>query len=171
LVEHLASLGIRSPVVIAPNWIAAPYGVRWDGGSGGYLLWLGRYDPVNKGLDVLLRAMRLFPETDRPRLLLHGRDWRGGRSAVERLVRSLDLEETVTVGGPIYGHDKWRLMAQAAGFLYPSRWEASPTAVTEAVSIGTPTLVADYPLGRLLASHGGALLADLNPLGSEGWHP
>jgi glycosyltransferase involved in cell wall biosynthesis len=171
LVEHLASLGIRSPVVIAPNWIAAPYGVRWDGGSGGYLLWLGRYDPVNKGLDVLLRAMRLFPETDRPRLLLHGRDWRGGRSAVERLVRSLDLEETVTVGGPIYGHDKWRLMAQAAGFLHPSRWEASPTAVTEAVSIGTPTLVADYPLGRLLASHGGALLADLNPLGSEGWHP
>ena len=151
--------------MVAPNGITPPEGVLWDGGSGGYLLWLGRYDPVNKGLDVLLHGFRLLAETDRPRLRLHGRDWHGGRIVVERLVRELDLEDSVTVGDPVYGEAKWRLMAQAIGFVYPSRWDASPVAVAEAASIGIPTLVADYPMGRFLSSRGGALLIDLTPSG------
>lgn len=163
--EHLASLNVRTPVVVAPNGITAPEGVRWDGGSGGYLFWLGRYDPVNKGLDVLLQGLRLLPASQRPRLRLHGRDYQGGRQVVERLLRELDLEASVSVGDPVYGEEKWRLMAQASGFVYPSRWEGSPTAVAEAISIGTPTLVAGYPMGRFLASRGGAILVDLTPPG------
>jgi len=161
--EHLASLSVRTPVVVAPNGIAAPEGVRWDGGSGGYLLWLGRYDPVNKGLDVLLEGLRLLPTSHRPRVRLHGRDYQGGRQVVERLLRELHLEASVRVGDPVYGEEKWRLMAQANGFVYPSRWEGSPTAVAEAISIGTPTMVAGYPMGRFLASRGGALLVELTP--------
>jgi glycosyltransferase involved in cell wall biosynthesis len=164
-IEHLVSLGVRSPVVVAPNGITPPGEVLWDGGSGGYLLWLGRYDPVNKGLDMLLHGLRLVPETDRPHLRLHGSDWHGGRIVVERLMRELDLEDSVTVGDPVYGEAKWWLMAQALGFVYPSRWDASPVAVAEAVSIGTPTLVADYPMGRFLSSRGGALSIDLTPSG------
>jgi glycosyltransferase involved in cell wall biosynthesis len=162
-IEHLVSLGVQAPVIVAANGITPPEGVLWDGGSGGYLLWLGRYDPVNKGLDVLLRGLRLLPDADRLPLRLHGRDWHGGRTEVDRLVRELGLQHTVAVGDPIYGEAKWHLMAQAVGFAYPSRWEASPVAVAEAVSIGTPTLVADYPMGRFLASRGGAHLIDLTP--------
>ena len=117
---------MRTPVVVAPNGITAPEGVRWDGGSGAYLFWLGRYDPVNKGLDVLLQGLRLLPAGQRPRLRLHGRDYQGGRQVVERLLRELDLEASVSVGDPVYGEEKWRLMAQASGFVYPSRWKDRP---------------------------------------------
>jgi glycosyltransferase involved in cell wall biosynthesis len=164
-IEDVVTLGVRSSFVVAPNGIAPPEGILWDGGSGGYLLWLGRYDPEHKGLDILLHGLRLLPETDRPRLLLHGSDWHGGRIGVERLVRELDLGDSVSVGDAVYGEAKWRLMAQAVGFIYPSRWDASPVAVGEAVSIGMPTLVADYPMGRFLSSRGGARLIDLTPLG------
>ena len=37
--------------------------------------------------------------------------------------------------------------------------------MAEAISIGTPTLVAGYPMGRFLASRGGAILVDLTPPG------
>jgi len=161
--QHLAVQRVSSPVVIAPNGIEPPEGVRWDGGSGGYLLWLGRYDPHSKGLDILLQGQSLLQAPDRPQLLLHGRDYHGGRREVETLCRELDLEGSVHVGDPIYGDDKWELMARAKGFVHPSRWEGSPMAVAEAISIGTPTMVAGYPMGRFMASRGGAILVDLTP--------
>jgi glycosyltransferase involved in cell wall biosynthesis len=162
---HLTSLHVSSPVVVAPNGIEPPDGVRWDGGSGGYVLWLGRYDPMNKGLDILLRGLSQLSAADRPRLLLHGRDYRGGREVVARLRRELQLEESVSIGDPVHGDDKWQLLAQAKGFVHPSRWEGSSMAVAEAISIGTPTLVADYPMGRFLASRGAAILVEPTPSG------
>lgn len=163
--HHLSSLRVSSPVVVAPNGIEPPQGVRWDGGSGEYLLWLGRYDPSNKGLDILLRGLSQFSAAERPRLLLHGRDYRGGREIVERLRRELELEESVSIGDPVHGDDKWQLIAQAKGFVHPSRWEGSSMSVAEAISIGTPTLVANYPMGRFLASRGAAILVDTSPSG------
>jgi glycosyltransferase involved in cell wall biosynthesis len=44
--------------------------------------------------------------------------------------------------------------------VYPSRWEGFGNSVAEAVSIGVPTLVTPYPLGRHLASLGGAIIAE-----------
>lgn len=161
--QYLASLGVSAPVVVAPNGVEAPEGIRWDGGSGGFMLWLGRYDPKNKGLDILLQGLSLLSESERPQLLLHGRDYQGGRRVVERLRRELHVERWVSVGDPIHGADKWHLMARAKGFVHPSRWEGSPIAVAEAISIGTPTMVTGYPMGRFLASRGGAILVDLTP--------
>ena len=84
---------------------------------------------------------------------------------VSKLCSELDLNASVTIGDPITEDEKWRLMATAKGFVYPSRWEGSSIAVAEAISVGTPTMVAGYPLGRFLASRGGAILVDLTPQG------
>jgi glycosyltransferase involved in cell wall biosynthesis len=162
---HISALHVSSPVIVAPNGIETPKGVRWDGGSGGYILWLGRYDPRHKGLDILLHGMDLLPEAARPRLRLHGRDYHGGRGVVERLCRDLNLETSVRINGPVYGDEKWRLMSEAIGFVHPSRWEGSSIAIAEAISIGTPTMVTGFAMGRFLASRGGAILVDLTPSG------
>ena len=164
--EGLKRLGVDIPTLIAPNGISAPEGgVQWDGGSGGYLLWLGRFDPVVKALDVLIRSLRELPEHDRPTLRLHGPDFRGGKASMAQLARALDLERWVMIGDPIYGEEKWDTISRAAGCVYPSRWDTSPMAVAEAVGAGVPTLVADYPLGRLLASMGAALMCERSPEG------
>ena len=46
------------------------------------------------------------------------------------------------------------VLSTARAFIYPSRWEAFGLAVAEAVSIGVPTIVTPFPLGRFLANEG-----------------
>jgi glycosyltransferase involved in cell wall biosynthesis len=163
--EGLRHLEVSSPTIVAPNGVPRPKGTRWDGGSGSYLLWLGRFDPEVKALDLLLHALLVIPERSRPQLRLHGPEFRGNKARLAKQVDTLHLRRWVTIGDPVYGEEKWRLIARAAGCVYPSRWDASPMAVSEAVGAGVPTLVADYPLGRLLASEGAALLCERTPDG------
>jgi glycosyltransferase involved in cell wall biosynthesis len=161
--SHLGALGYQGAVLVASNGVDAPREDLWDGGSGGYLLWLGRFDPEHKGLDLLLRAVRTLPAASRPELRLHGPDWRGRKRQVERMVSRLGLEEHVRVGAAVYGQEKRRLLIEAAGFVYPSRWDACPNAVLEALSLGVPTLVTPYPLGCHFAARQGVFLAEQNP--------
>jgi glycosyltransferase involved in cell wall biosynthesis len=159
--HHLYALGYRGPVIVAPNGVEAPADAAWDGGSGGYVLWYGRFDPEHKGIDLLLRGLARIPEGERPRLLLHGPEARAhGKPAVRKLVRELALERWVTIGDPVHGEVKWELLARAAAFAYPSRWEAFGNAVAEAGAVGVPTLVTPYPLGRFLGERGAALVVE-----------
>jgi glycosyltransferase involved in cell wall biosynthesis len=162
--EGLRQLRVSTPTIVAPNGVTRQE-VRWDGGSGGYLLWLGRFDPQVKALDLLLQSLLAIDEGDRPVLRLYGPEFRGHKARLSALVRDKGLTKWVTIGDPVYGADKSRLIAGAAACVYPSRWDASPMAVAEAIGAGVPTLVADYPLGRLLASEGAALLCERTPAG------
>jgi Glycosyl transferases group 1 len=76
---------------------------------------------------------------------------------VERLCHELGLESSVRVGDPIDGQQKWRLIEQAVGLLHTSRWEGTSIAAAEAISIGVPTLVTHFPMGRFLASQGSVI--------------
>lgn len=158
---HLATLGFRGDLVVAPNGVDAPDDIRWAPSSDGdYLLYLGRFDPEHKGLDLLVRAMAAAPRGSLPTLRLHGPDWRGGKDRLVRLVRELRVEDRVTIGEAIHGAEKWRTFAGARGFVYPSRWEGFGNSVAEAAAIGVPTLVTPYPFGTFLAAHDAAILAE-----------
>jgi glycosyltransferase involved in cell wall biosynthesis len=160
---HLDALGYRGALVRAPNGIEPPAGVRWDGGSGGFILWLGRFDPEHKGIDLLLRAVALIPPAERPTMRLYGPDFRGGKTAVRRLIGELELEPWVAICDAVHGQAKWEVLSRASGFVYPSRWEGFGNSVAEAASIGVPTVVTPYPLGLHLASRGGAILTEWTP--------
>ena len=153
-------MGVRVPSIVAPNGVTFPEGVRWDGGSGGYLLWLGRFDPTTKGLDLLVRAVAEIPPADRPEIRLHGPDRRGGMEALRDLVRDLAVGGSVQLGDPVYGDEKWDLMRRAAGFVHPSRWDACPVSVAEAAAVGVPILVTRYPLGNFFAAEDAAIQVD-----------
>ena len=75
-------------------------------------------------------------------------------------VRRLGLDEWVAAEDPVYGEAKWSLLAGSAGLVHPSRWDACPTTVLEAASIGAPILTTPHPLGRFLAARGGAVVVD-----------
>lgn len=161
---HVEALGYRGAFVVAPNGIELPEGRTWDGGSGGYVLWIGRFDPEHKGIDLLLKAVRRLPEDERPELRLHGPDARiGGKERMRRLVEELELRPWVTIGDPVYGDEKYDLFERAKGFVYPSRWEGFGNSVAEAASVGLPVLTTPYPLGEWLAREGGGLVAAADP--------
>jgi glycosyltransferase involved in cell wall biosynthesis len=163
--KAVRNLGFTGEILVAPNGVNVPAGVNWDGGSGGYLLYVGRFDPEHKGLDLLVRAVKTLPEMDRPEIRMHGPDWRGGKPSLESLVSELDLEDRVLIGPPVYGSEKWDLMKSAAGFVYPSRWEAFGNSTAEAAALGLPVLVTGYPLGRYLADHSAAFLVETSVTG------
>lgn len=156
-------LGSIRAVVVAPNGVSVPEGLRWDGGSGGYLVYVGRFDPEHKGLDLLLQAVAHLPAEVRPDLRLHGPDWRGGKARVRRLVRDLELDDTVRVGEAVYGEAKWELLARARGLVYPSRWEGFGNSLAEAAALGVPTLATPYPLARYLEGRGACIVTDAHP--------
>jgi len=157
---HLEALGYRGAVIQASNGRELPQAPVWDKGSGGYLLWLGRFDPEHKGLDLLLEAMTLLPADERPHLRLHGPDWRDRKKRVRSLVAELGLQQSVTVGDAVYGHEKRKLLVEARGFVYPSRWDACPNAVLESVALSVPTLTGPFPLGHFLAGKSAAFVAE-----------
>jgi glycosyltransferase involved in cell wall biosynthesis len=156
---QLRRLGYRGPVVVATNGIDPPPS-RWDGGSGGYVAWLGRFDPHHKGVDLLVEAVGRIPAPERPALRLHGPDWRGGKGRIARAVHEQGLSRWIEVCDAVYGQDKWEVLSRAGAFVYPSRWEGFGNSVAEAAAIGVPIVATPYPLGRVLAARGAAILAE-----------
>lgn len=153
------SVAYRGDVMVVPNGVEIPAGTQWDGGSGGYVLWLGRVDPEHKGLDLLVRAMASIPASQRYPLRLCGPQWRNGKQQMAHMVRQLGMDKWITIGEPIYGPAKWELLSRAVGFVYPSRWECFGNAVAEAAAVGVPCLVTPYPTGEFLAARGAATMS------------
>jgi glycosyltransferase involved in cell wall biosynthesis len=156
---HLQRLGYRGPVLVAPNGVSIPR-ARWDGGTGGYVLFLGRFDPEHKGLDLLLGALARLQPAERPQVRLHGPDWRGGKAQVVDLVDRLGLQEHVQVGAAVYGDEKHATLTRAAAFVYPSRWEGFGNSLAEAAAIGVPALATPYPLAQHLAELGACTVVE-----------
>ncbi|MGC8876990.1 glycosyltransferase [Thermus sp.] len=150
-VEGLKLLGIQTRPVVIPNGIdlsAVPKNVdasllrrRFPSLQGKRVfLFLGRLDPAQKGLDILLEA---FARADLPdaALVLVGPDWRGSLEKLKATARKLGIEEKVIFAGPAYGEEKWAYLAGADVFVHPSRWEGLSVSVLEALVMGKPVLV------------------------------
>jgi glycosyltransferase involved in cell wall biosynthesis len=158
--SHLGRIGYAGPVIVSPNGVTADTQARWTGGGNRCILWLGRFDPEHKGLDILLRAVACLSAADRPRLMLRGPDWRGRKAIVEQMIDSLRIGAWVQVGPPLYGEAKWQLVANCGAFVYPSRWEAFGNSLAEAALLGVPVVATRYPLANYLADRSAALVTE-----------
>jgi glycosyltransferase involved in cell wall biosynthesis len=58
-----------------------------------------------------------------------------------RLVARLGLEQRVILRDPVFGADKWTVLANAHALVYPSRWDGLPFSVLEALAAQVPVLV------------------------------
>jgi glycosyltransferase involved in cell wall biosynthesis len=109
--------------------------VQPPGGAVPVVAALGRLT-AQKGFDVLLEAVRLL-DADGVRLhLLLGGEGRE-REALERQARGLPVRFTGFAAEPR------RLFARADAFVLPSRVEALPLVLVEAVSAGLPAVATD----------------------------
>jgi poly(glycerol-phosphate) alpha-glucosyltransferase len=168
-VQGLRSYGVTNNIIVAPNGIEVDptpaafdetvYSQLDDRLRGRRLfLYLGRIDPEQKGLDLLLRAFAAC-RPDNSALVLAGPSWRGGRHQLEQLASSLGMEDRVIFAGPVFGPRKNDFIRAADVFVHPSRWEAGvPFSVLEAAAFERPcllTVAADSD--AILARGGGAV--------------
>ena len=132
------TLAPRSRLMVAPTGFSREV-PAWTGG-GGYLAWVGRYDPQHKGLDLLVEAVGMLPANERPHVILHGYDYRGGQERLSEQIARQRLGEWIEVKGLIQGEARLDFLRLADGNLHPSRWESHSMALLESLAIGVPTV-------------------------------
>ena len=136
---------------VAPNarWLVEPTGFdlpahKWDGGTGGYLAWVGRYDIGTKGLDLLVEALSLLSTGDRRPLRLHGKPSENSPEEIEDIAKTTGVADIVAVGGQIGGSAKAEFLRRAAVYVHPSRWDSHSLAIVEALAYGVPSVVSVF---------------------------
>jgi len=129
-----------------------------------YLLYFGRLDVIQKGLDTLLEAVALIaakrPEVEL-RIAGRGKDMERVRS----MARELGIERNVRLLGAVSEAERQRLFAGAAVQLMPSRFEGFGMVAAEAMAAGVPLVAAAAgSLPEVVdAPHGGVLVPPADP--------
>lgn len=104
------------------------------------ILFLGRLDVEQKGLDLLLESFAKLI-TEQAVLILAGMSWKNGRERLEEQATKLGVGEKVVFWGGIFGEEKRSILRHADFFVHTSRWEAGiPFSVLEALAAGLPAL-------------------------------
>lgn len=157
-ISGVAALAPGARFMTVPTGFDVP-DEEWAGG-GGYLGWLGRIDPFNKGLDVLARALALLSPDTRPLVRIHGYDYKGGIARLRRTIADAGVAPWMHVDGVLTGADKTRFLQEADGYLHPSRWDSHSIALLENLALGVPCMVSSViHIAGTLERSGAAVLA------------
>lgn len=161
----LRRLGIGTRVIetlngVAPDTIPPESQLRWRAPEGPvHLIFLGRIDAHNKGLDILVRALPRLTGVADVRLTLQGPDW-GDRARLEKQAAGMTAGR-VTFRGPDYGRPSPRIIAEHDVFCLPSRFEGFGLAALEAMLAARVLLVSERAgiARHVLASGCGVVVA------------
>jgi glycosyltransferase involved in cell wall biosynthesis len=151
------------------RWIPNPVAIdqlgqhRWQGLPGhqgsNRITFLGRFDVLHKGIDVLIEIARMLPDV---RFDLFGAEDVKTRDWLERLKRNLPAN--VTFHDPIFGPEKGKMLAESCLYVQPSRWEGFPVSVAECLYLGVPCAITDaLDLAQLYRQYDLGLLIPLDP--------
>ena len=121
----------------------------------GFIGYLGKH----KGLDVLLRALSLIPDSEGVRLLVVGDGEQ--RESLKALCRELRLDRPVTFCGRVENQNIAATYEQIDVLIVPSVWpENSPVTITEAMASAIPVIASDIGgIGELVEHQVTGLLA------------
>ncbi len=136
--ESLRKFGLGIEAVVVSNGFD-PDLLTEDTADSRYVLFLGRMDVHQKGLDVLSDALMYTSS----RLVIAG----GGKDErkLGKLFGGLISEDRVTIAGYTQGRQKKELLTHCSFMVVPSRYEAQAIVVLEAAACGKPVIVSDIP--------------------------
>ncbi|MBB4638666.1 glycosyltransferase [Longimicrobium terrae] len=129
-----------------------------------YLLYFGRLDVFQKGLDTLLEAVALLAR-ERPGLELRIAGRGKDAERVAAMSRALGIDGNIRMLGAVSEQERQALFAGAAVQLMPSRFEGFGMVAAEAMAAGVPLVAAaagslpevvDAPRGGLTVPAGDA---------------
>lgn len=140
--DHVASCAPRARVHLVPNAIDPPPRPPTDAAAGRYVLYLGRIDMTQKGLDLLLDAYQRAGAELLP-LVVAG----GGREEDQEAMRAAmeAVGPRARWCGSVAGQAKEDLLQGCAFVVVPSREESFSLVALEALSRGRPVVHFDLP--------------------------
>jgi glycosyltransferase involved in cell wall biosynthesis len=120
------------------------------------IVYLGRLETSQKGLDLLIRACDGLLAAEDARLVVAG-DGHDARAIRALAAASLDGDR-IDFRGRVDGADKWRLLAASQICAMPSRYETFGLTALEALACGTPVVGFDIESLRETVGGGTAVL-------------
>jgi glycosyltransferase involved in cell wall biosynthesis len=140
---RLAQLQPRAQITVIPNGIPRlPRISQQDQPT--HLLYLGRIEVNQKGLDLLLRAYTQIQPCPYP-LYIAGTGPPSQLRRLRALISNLQLTDQVRLLGRVAGAQKARLFRRAALVIVPSRFESFSLVSLEALSYARPLLTFNLP--------------------------
>lgn len=118
------------------------------------VLFLGRLDVI-KGLELPMQAIASLEPHQRPMILLVGPDF-GDEARLKQLAVTLGIAPWVIFAGPLYGNDRFSLLAEADLVGLTSHYECNSVTATEALAVGGAVLATEGSSLRHAAQAGAA---------------
>ena len=145
LADELRRRNPRAEVTVVPNGVDRD-AFEVEPQAGRDVVFLGRLEVAQKGLDLLLDAVALARDALPGQVLLVGDG--PDRARLEREVQRRGLGEVVRFLGRLDGADKHAVLARAGLVVMPSRFETFGIVAVEALACSTPVLAFDIPCLR-----------------------
>lgn len=140
-----------------------PGGATASEAVGDYLLFFGRNDITQKGIDVLVEGYRLARRQglELP-LVVAGHPDKRSIGYWKKVKRDRELSSHVELLGEVPDEERSRLLVNARSLVFPSRWDGPPRPIREAIALGTPVIVTNGTnMGQLVESHSAGELVAL----------
>lgn len=106
-----------------------------------HILFLGRLDMAQKGIDLLLEAYAKVKEKIKYPLIIAGHGPDEGK--IKKIIQSLKLENKVTLVGATYGKKKMNLISETIFVAFPSRHDIFSHWSLEVLASGFPLVSFD----------------------------
>ena len=131
--------------IVVPNGVEKKNLIPNSGDKDGlFFTYIGRYEPYQKGLDLLVDALLMAKEelmSKNVSVHFYGSDFENKRTELENYCREKGLSDVVTFHDAVFDEDKKTMLQGSSLFLTTSRFEGHPTGLLEALSYGLPCLV------------------------------
>ncbi len=116
-----------------------------------HILFLGRLDIAQKGVDLLLEAYAHIADKIGYPLVIagHGSD----NKKLVKMTQKLNIADKVTFAGTAYGDIKTTLISEALFVAFPSRHDELSLWALEALASGMPIVAFDIPEGRWMSQN------------------
>jgi len=111
-----------------------------------HFLFVGRYH-INKGPDLLIRAITAIPEEIRQSIRVHMFGLGPMENDLKKLITDNRMEKFINLHGPIEAQELANYLDSVTYLVIPSRIESIPLIFSDALQIGTPVVA--MPVGDL----------------------
>lgn len=109
-------------------------------------VYIGRFDPIQKGLDLLLEACvscKELMQKNNVVIELYGPKRYNCREEYQELINKNDMGELLIIRDGVFGEEKQSVLETADFFVMTSRFEGMPMSLIEAMSYGLPCLITE----------------------------
>lgn len=142
--REIQEINKRASFLVAPNGIyppieSNPYYKR----AQKYMLFVGRIEINQKGLDLLMEAVSKVQNSIDMKLVIAGTGAQKEIDSLKHLIKTLGVESVVEMVGKVRGAEKESLYANAAFCILPSRFETFSMVALETLARRIPLVTFD----------------------------